>query len=98
VIVPTLAPQVTDKLKFPVPWTAAVHWLVWPDWMVAGKQDALTDMIVEAAVTVTVAEPDLVTSCTEVAVIVTGPAVVGAVKRPVDEIVPPDVAQVTEVL
>jgi hypothetical protein len=67
--------------------------------MVTGKQAALTDVMPDAgAITVVVKVPDFDGSCVEVAVIVTDAAVVGAVKRPVDEIVPPDVAQVTEVL
>ena len=51
--------------------------------------------IVMAAVTSMVAEPDLVGSCTEVAVIVSGPAVPVAVKKPVVEIRPADADQVT---
>jgi hypothetical protein len=42
-----------------------------------------------------VTEPDLVGSCTEVAVIVIGPAVAVTVKKPVVEIRPADADQVT---
>jgi hypothetical protein len=45
--------------------------------MDAGKQATVTDAIVEAAVTVTVTEPDLVESCVEVAVMVAVPAAAG---------------------
>ncbi len=45
--------------------------------MVAGKQATVTDEIVEVAVTVTVAEPDLVESCVEVAVMVADPVPLG---------------------
>ena len=43
-------------------------------------------------------ESDLVESCVEVAVIVTGPEVLGAVKSPVWEIMPADAFQETDVL
>lgn len=51
-----------------------------------------------AVVTVTVAEADLVVSATLVAVTVTLPVVLGAVKRPLAETLPPLADQVTAVL
>ena len=47
VIVPALAVHVTAELKLPVPVTDAEHWLVWPDCIFDGEQDAVTDVIVE---------------------------------------------------
>jgi uncharacterized membrane protein len=49
--------------------------------MEVGEQVTVTDEMVDAAVTVTVAAPDLVASCADVAVIVAVPAPVG-VKTP----------------
>ena len=48
--------------------------------------------------TITVLEPDLVESCVEVAVILTGPGAPGAMKSPVLEMLPADACQETEVL
>jgi hypothetical protein len=50
--------------------------------MDAGTQSTLTEVIVTGTVTVTVADPDLLESCVEVAVIVAVPAPAG-VKTPV---------------
>lgn len=49
--------------------------------MDAGEQDTETEVIVAGTVTVMVAEPDLVESCVEVAVMVAVPAPLG-VKTP----------------
>ncbi len=62
--------------------------------MVVGEQATETEVIVEGAVTVTGAEPDLVESWVEVAVMVAVPAPVG-VNTPADVIVPPLADQVT---
>lgn len=51
-----------------------------------------------AAVTVMLAVPDLVASATLVAMIVYVPALAGAVKRPEEEIVPPEADHVIAVL
>ena len=85
-------------MKAPVPCTEAVHWLVWPVvCTVAGLQVAVTLVMVGGAgVTVTLAVPDFVLSCTEVAVTVTFPAVAGAVRSPDELIVPALADQVTE--
>jgi len=96
-IVPALALQVTAELKFPVPVTVAEHWLVWLDWMVEGEHATVTDVMVPAGVTVTIAVPDFVASCVAVAVIVTAVlvATTWAVNRPAAEIVPAFALQVT---
>ena len=44
---PPLAIQVTVELKFPVPETEAVHWLVCPEMMAVGLQLTPTSVIVE---------------------------------------------------
>ena len=54
-----------------------------------------TEVIVGGSVTVMVAVPDLLASCVEVAVTVTVPAVLGAVRRPDELIVPALALQVT---
>ena len=54
-----------------------------------------TEAIVGGSVTVMVAVPDLVAACVEVAVTVTVPAVLGAVKSPEELIVPALTLQVT---
>jgi hypothetical protein len=53
-----------------------VHWLVWPGWIVAGRQESVTEVMDGTGFTVMVVEPDLVVSCTEVAVMVTCVAMV----------------------
>jgi len=96
VIVPALALQVTVELYEPVPATAAEHEDVPLTLTLVGEQDAVTDVIVEELVpTCTVVEPDLVGSCTEVAVTVAVPFVDGATKPPFDEMVPKFVLHVT---
>jgi hypothetical protein len=59
-----------------------------------GTHETVTEVILDSAVTVTTALPDLEVSCVEVAVIVAVPAAVG-VNIPKDVIVPPVAAQVT---
>ena len=80
-IVPSVAPQVTTELYAPVPCTVAVQVDVCVVRMDAGEQTAETEVIVDGAVTVTVALPDLVESCGDVAVIVAVP-VLEAVNTP----------------
>jgi hypothetical protein len=58
-----------------------VHWLFSPSGTVLGLHETFTDVMVGGADTVTVAEPDLVESCAEVAVIVAVP-VAEEVKMP----------------
>jgi len=76
-----LADHVTDVLKLPVPVTVGVQVDVCMIRMDAGEQVTDTEVIVAGTVTVTVAEPDLVESCVEVAAIVAVPAPAG-VKTP----------------
>jgi len=59
-----------------------------------GEHETLTDMIDMGTVTVTVAEPDFVVSCADVAVIVAVPAADG-VNTPDEEIEPSVAVQVT---
>jgi len=73
VTVPSVAPQVTPELYDPVPRTVAVQVDVCVVRMDPGEQTAETDVIVDGAVTVTVALPDLVESCVDVAVTVAVP-------------------------
>ena len=81
VIVPFDAAQVTAELYDPVPCTVAVQVDVCVVRMDAGEQPTETEVIVDGAVTVTVALPDLVESCVDVAVIVAVPVPAG-VKTP----------------
>jgi hypothetical protein len=97
-MVPRPAAQVTVGSKLPVPWTVAEHRLVWFSSTVIGVHETLTDVIVGGGVTVTVAVPDFVESCMEVALIVSDPeagTVGGAVYSPEPEIVPETADQVT---
>ena len=57
---PPVAVQVTPELNDPVPVTAAEHVTVCVVEMDDGDAETVTDVIVGAAVTVIVAEPDLV--------------------------------------
>jgi hypothetical protein len=77
VMAPYFADHVTALLKLPVPITVGVHWLVAVvcACSVVGAHDTLTDVMVGAAVIVTLAVPDLVASSVEVAVIVAEPDV-----------------------
>lgn len=77
----------TAGLKLPVPTTVGVHAEVCVVAIDVGEQVTETDVIVEGTVTVTVAAPDLVESCVEVAVTVTVPAPLG-VNTPELPIVP----------
>jgi hypothetical protein len=89
--VPPVADQVTAV--FVVPVTVAVNCCVPPV-----SNEAEVGLIVTAtAVTVTVAEADLVVSAALVAVTVYVPAVLGAVYRPLVLTVPPVADQVTAV-
>lgn len=88
----------TEELKLPDPETEALHWLVWPAGTVVGVHETLTDVIVDGAVIVTLAEPDLVESWVEVALMVSVPEAgtdIGAMYRPELEIVPETADQVT---
>jgi hypothetical protein len=67
-----------------------------PVFIVPGLQATETDVIVDGeACTVTAAIPDLVVSCMLVAVTVTLPAEAGAVKTPLELMVPALADQVT---
>jgi hypothetical protein len=95
-----LTDHATDELKLPVPVTVGVQVDVCVVRMEVGEQPTVTDVIVGRTVTVTVALPDLVVSCVEVAVIVAVPAPAG-VKTPAVLTVPMLVGltdQVTEEL
>jgi hypothetical protein len=81
VIAPSDAAQVTAELYDPVPCTVAVQVDVCVVRMDAGEQPTETEVIVDGAVTVTVASPDLVESCVDVAVMVAVP-VLEAVNTP----------------
>jgi hypothetical protein len=81
VMVPSVAPHVTAELYDPVPFTVAVQLDVCVVRMDVGEQATETEVIVDGAVTVTVALPDLVESCVDVAVIVAVP-VLEAVNTP----------------
>ena len=89
-IVPSVAAQVTAELNAPVPCTVAVQVDVCVVRIELGEQLTETDVIEGDALTVTVADPDLLESCVEVAVMVAGPAAAG-VKTP-DELIVPSVA------
>jgi len=81
VIAPSDAAQVTAELYDPVPCTVAVQIDVCVVRMGAGEQPTETEVIVDGAATVTVASPDLVESCVDVAVMVAVP-VLEAVNTP----------------
>jgi len=93
-IEPPVAAQVTAELNAPVPCTVAVQVDVSVVRMELEEQVTETDVIEADAVTVTGADPDLVESCAEVAVMVAVPAALG-VKTPDELIEPPVAAQVT---
>jgi hypothetical protein len=82
-----------------LPCTETASWSVAP---VSNEADAgdteIEDTATGAAVTVTLADADLVVSATLVAVMVAVPVFAGAVKTPAAEIVPVDAVQVTAVL
>lgn len=81
VIVPSVAPQVTAELYAPVPCTVAEQLDVCVVRMDAGEQTTETEVTADGTVTVTVALPNLVKSCVDVAVMLAVPAPVG-VKTP----------------
>jgi hypothetical protein len=93
-MVPPVADQVTAELNAPVPCTVAVQVDVCVVRMDAGEQSTETEVMAGVVVTVTGADPDLVESCVEVAVMVAVPAAFG-VKTPDELMVPPVAAQVT---
>ena len=76
-IVPSVAPHVTAELYDPVPCTVAAQLDVCVVRMDAGEQTTETEVIVDGAVTATVALPDLVESCVDVAVMVAVPVPAG---------------------
>jgi hypothetical protein len=87
VIAPSVAVQVTAELYAAVPCTLAVQVDVCVVRMDAGAQATETEVTVTGMATATVAEPDLVLSWVDVAVIVTVPEPAG-VKTPVVLTVP----------
>ncbi len=97
-MLPPLALQVTAELKLPVPCTVAVHCDVAFVLTVVGLQLTATEVMVGATVwtwTLTGAVPDFVASWVLVAVTVTLPAEAGAVKSPLELMLPPLALQVT---
>jgi hypothetical protein len=72
-----------------------VHCDVCPVCTELGLQETETEVTVGGAVTFTVAVPDLVVSCVDVAVTVTLPAALGAVRSPDELMVPALALQVT---
>jgi hypothetical protein len=93
-MLPPVADQVTDVLLLPV--TPAVNVCVPPINIEAETGEMVTETT--GALTVTVAEADLVESAALVAVTVMLPALPGAVNRPDVEMEPPLADQVTAVL
>jgi hypothetical protein len=83
-----LTDHVTVLAYAPVPATVAAHSEVCAVRMEPGVHSTVTDVIAGAVVTTTAAEPVLVPSCVDVAVIVAVPAVELGVKTPAAEIVP----------
>lgn len=99
VIVPPVAVQFTAVLYVPEPDTIATHVEVCAIRIVSGVQLTATevmvdDAMVDAALIVTVVDPDFVASCIDVAVTVATPAPDG-VNTPAAEIVPPVADHVT---
>lgn len=89
-----LTDHVTDVLKLPVPVTEGKQVDVCVVRMAIGEQTTETDVMVGAPVTATAAEPDLVESSVDVAVIFAVPAAEG-VNTPAEVVVPPNADQVT---
>ena len=77
-----------------MPVTAAEQVLVWDVVIEGGVQETVTEVMVDAAETTTLVEPDLVVSCVDVAVMVAVPAPLG-VNTPPEVIVPPVADHVT---
>jgi methylglyoxal synthase len=96
-IVPPVAAQATAELNAPVPCTLAVQVGVCVVRMAFAEQVTETDVIEGDAFTITEADPDLVESWVDVAVMVAIPSAIG-VKTPDELIGPPVAAQVTLVL
>jgi positive regulator of sigma E activity len=99
-MVPSAADQVTDLLEA-VPWTVALNWAVPPvltDVEAGETATEVTTGVTGAAVTVTLAEADLLVSATLVAVTVSVPALDGAVYWPPAVMVPSKAFQVTDLL
>jgi hypothetical protein len=97
VMVPPVADHVTAVLKLPVPLTVAEHALVCAVVIDDGRHETVTEVMVDAAAeTATLAEPDLVVSCVEVAVTVAVPVPLG-VNTPPEDTVPPVADHVTAV-
>jgi hypothetical protein len=94
VIEPPLADQVTDGLYAPAPVTFDVQFEVCETRIGLGRQVTETEVIAGGTATTIVADPNLVASWTEVAVIVPIPAADG-VKIPAGVIVPPVADQIT---
>jgi hypothetical protein len=94
-MLPLLAVHVTPGLNAPVPVTVAPQVAVAPVTMEIGEQETATFAASGFGATVTTADALFVVSCTDVAVMVTLPAVVGAVNVPLDEMVPAVAFQVT---
>ena len=76
-----LTAHATALLKFPVPSRVALQAEVWEVVIGDGEQLTETPVIVDGALTVTVADPDWLPSWVEIAVMVAVPAAVG-VKTP----------------
>jgi hypothetical protein len=77
-----------------VPLTVAEQALVWAVVIEDGVHDTLTELMVDAAETTTLREPDLAVFCVEVAVMVAVPAPLG-VSTPAEVVVPPVADQLT---
>jgi hypothetical protein len=78
--------------------TVAEHWMLCPVCTLGALHETATDVMVGAGATVTVAVPDFVESCVEIALTVSDPdvgTVAGAVYIPELEIVPEFADQVT---
>jgi hypothetical protein len=91
---PSVAAQVTAEFEAPVPCTVAAQAEVCVVKMDDGEQTTATPVMVGGTVTVTVAEPDLVVSCVDVAVMAAVPAALG-VKTP-ELLVDPMLAGLTD--
>jgi hypothetical protein len=92
---PFVAVHVTAELYAPVPVTVAVQEDVCVIKIALGEQATETDVIVGGKMTDTVIDPEMLVSCADVAVMVTLPAVPGAVKSPDELIVPALAVHVT---
>jgi len=94
---PSVAVQVTVELNAPFPDKAAEQVLVCAVVIIVGELVTETELIVEATINVTVAEPDSPGFSVDVAVMVSDPeagTLAGAVYSPMPEIVPETADQV----